>query len=379
MVCPPTSIHAHFEALEDPRIERNKRHTLLDILAIAICGVLSGADTWVDIAEYGKTKERWLRTFLDLPNGIPSHDTFGRVFARLDPDQLQRCFANWVQAMFPHCTTDVIAIDGKTLRRSRDRAGGVPAIHMVSAWAAENRLVLAQLDVDTKSNEITAIPDLLTLIDIRGSTVTIDAMGCQTAIAEQIIDQGGDYVLAVKENQPTLSEQVATTLTVMRAAGDPRLTESMTEASGHDRDETRHYVVTDAIETVGRRDDWRGLRSIGMVETTQLRNETPTIGTRYYISSLQADIGQFSHAVRAHWGIENQVHWVLDIAFREDESRVRKDHGAKNFAVLRHIAINLLRHETSRKGSIKTKRLRTGWDDTYLRTVLGIVAPEHDG
>ena len=187
MPAPPSSIHVHFQELDDPRIERNKRHTLLDIVAIAICGVLSGADTWVDIAEYGMTKEGWLRTFLALPNGIPSHDTFGRVFARLDPDQFQRCFARWVQAMFPHCTDDVIAIDGKRLRGSRDRAQGVPAIHLVSAWAAENRLVLAQLDVDTQSNEITAIPDLLPLLDIRGSTVTIDAIGCQTAIVEQII------------------------------------------------------------------------------------------------------------------------------------------------------------------------------------------------
>jgi predicted transposase YbfD/YdcC len=281
--------------------------------------------------------------------------------------------------MFPQCTTDVIAIDGKTLRRSRDKAGGVPAVHMVSAWAAENRLILAQLDVDTKSNEITAIPDLLTLIDLRESTVTIDAMGCQTAIAAQIIDQGGDYVLAVKENQPTLFQEVMTTLTAMRAADDPRLNECVTEESGHDRDAIRHYIVTDAIETLRRGDVWRGLRSIGLVETTQTRNETPTIGTRYYISSLPANIERFSHAVRAHWGIENRVHWVLDIAFREDESRVRKDHGAQNFAVLRHIAINLLRHETSHKGSIKTKRLRTAWDDGYLRTVLGITTHEQDG
>lgn len=375
MVCPPTSIHAHFEALEDPRVERNKLHPLSDIMAIAICGVLAGADTWVDIAEYGKTKETWLRSFLDLPNGIPSHDTFGRVFARLDPEQLQRCFASWVQAMFPQCTTDVIAIDGKTVRRSRDRAGGVPAIHMVSAWAAENRLVLAQLDVDKKSNEITAIPDLLTLLDIHDCTVTLDAMGCQRAIAAQIIEQGGDYVLAVKENQPTLYAEVKATLTVMQQDGDPRLIEDVKEDSGHDRDEIRHYLVTDAIETLRRSDDWRGLRSMGMVQTTQTRHETPTSGTRYYISSLPAAVERFSHAVRAHWGIENRVHWVLDIAFREDESRVRKDHGAKNFAVLRHIAVNLLRHETSRTGSIKTKRLRTGWDDSYLRTVLGIAAP----
>jgi len=379
MACPPTSIHVHFEALEDPRIERNKRHKLIDIMAIAICGVLSGADTWVDIAEYGKTKAAWLCTFLELPNGIPSHDTFGRVFARLDPGQLQTCFTDWVQAMFPHCTTDVIAIDGKTLRRSRDRAGRVPAIHMVSAWAAEQRLVLAQLDVDKKSNEITAIPDLLTLIDLRGSTVTIDAIGCQTAITEQIIAQGGNYVLAVKENQPTLYADVQTTLTAMRRESDRRLDEYITEETGHDRDEIRHYAVTEQIDQVRGRANWRGLCSIGLVETTQTRNERTTTATRYYISSLPADIGRFSHAVRAHWGIENRVHWVLDIAFREDESRVRKDHGAKNFAVLRHIAMNLLRHETSRKGSIKTKRLRTGWDDTYLHMVLGIITPEQDG
>ena len=347
-------------------------------MAIAICGVLSGADTWVDIADYGRAKEGWVRTFLDVPNGIPSHDTFGRVFARLDPEQVQRCVASWVQAMFPQCPPDVIAIDGKTLRRSRDKAGGVPAVHMVSAWAAENRLILAQLDVDTKSNEITAIPDLLTLIDIRGSTVTIDAMGCQTAIAAQIFDQGGDYVLAVKENRPTLFTEVMTKLTAMRAAADRRLNEYVTEESGHDRDAIRHDIVTDAIETRRRGDGWRGLRSIGLVETAQTRGETPMIGTRYYIRSLPADIEQFSHAVRAHWGIENRVHWVLDIAFREDERRVRKDHGAQNFAVLRHIAINLLRHETSHQGSIKTNRLRTAWDDGYLRTVLGITTRGHD-
>ncbi len=365
-----TTLASHFATLPDPRVDRNKWHRLTDIITIAVCAVLCNANTWVDVELFGNAKLTWFRTFLSLPHGIPSHDTFGRVFARIDPERFQACFMDWVQVAFPLAANQVIAIDGKTVRGSHDRANGRAALHMVSAWAAENRLVIGQLDVEEKSNEITAIPLLLDALDLRGCTVTIDAMGCQKEIARHIRERGGDYVLAVKENQGTLYDDVVATLTQMRSG--PSAAEAMWETrdEGHGRSEVRRYWVTTEVESLRTKDAWCGVRSVGMVESTRTTDAGTGTETRYYISSLAATAQRFGQAVRSHWGIENRLHWVLDVAFNEDKSRVRRDHGAKNLVVLRHIAANLLRQDTATMMSIRAKRLRAGWDDAYRATLL---------
>ena len=364
------AISTYFAKLDDPRIDRTKEHRLLDIVTIAVCGVICGADTWVDIEAFGKAKLDWLRTLLALPNGIPSHDTFGRVFAALDAEQFQQCFLEWVQAISQVTQGELIALDGKTLRRSHDRGIGKDAIHMVSAWAARNRLVLGQRKVDDKSNEITAIPELLKLLEITGCIVTIDALGCQTAIAQQIVSQGADYVLALKENQEQLYAEVQATFRYAQEDGFRGITHDTcrTVDGAHGRLETRQYwTITDPdsvayLDPIGA---WKGLTTLGMVEAERCVNGRTSYDQRYYL--LSADLGAqaFAEAVRGHWEIENCVHWVLDVTFREDDSRVRTENAAQNFAVLRHIALNLLRREPS-KGSIKTKRLRAGWDLDYL-------------
>ncbi len=343
-------------------------------MTIAICGVICGADSWVELEQFGKSKEEWLKGFLELPNGIPSHDTFGRVFALLDAQQFRDCFLAWVQAVSAVTRGQVIAIDGKTLRRSHDKSLGKSAIHMVSAWASENRLVLGQTKVAEKSNEITAIPELLALLDISGCIVTIDAMGCQKEIARLIIEDSGDYVLALKENQGQLYREVKELFEdegLVASEGDFHETVN----KGHGRLEHRRcWSIADQeyISYLNLKGEWRGLRSVAKVTGERRIGEKVSIESRYYISSLPGGAEQLLRAVREHWGIENSLHWVLDIAFREDESRVRKGHGPENLATMRHMALNLLRRETSSKGGVKARRLRAGWDETYLLKVLSL-------
>jgi predicted transposase YbfD/YdcC len=384
MSSPPVgTIGEHFAALDDPRVERTRRHELLELLTVALCGVLCAAESWVEVEQFGNAKLEWFRTFLALPNGIPSHDTFGRVFARLDPEQFQACFVAWVRDVVTATAGPVgpghpvVAVDGKTVRRSHDRTAGRAAIHMVSAWASAHRLVLAQVKVDAKSNEITAIPALLDLLLLRGCIVTIDAMGCQTAIARQIVAQGGDYVLALKENQGRLHAAVEGLFARAGADGGGDLTPDsyQTLEKDHGRIETRRYwtiadpAVIAGLDPAGA---WDGLRSVGKVEATRAIGDTCSTETRYFISSVCGDAAAFGHAVRLHWGIENSVHWVLDVAFREDECRVRTDHAAHNFAILRHVALNLLRQDTTAKCGIKARRLKAGWSTDYLRHVLSL-------
>jgi len=368
-----STIAKHFGKLEDPRVDRTKLHLLSDILTIAICAVICDADGWVDVENYGISKHAWLATFLPLPNGIPSHDTFGRVFARIDPQHFQACFIRWMRDIYRVTTGEVVPIDGKTLRHSFDTQLGLSPIHMVSAWATSNRLVLGQLKVDDKSNEITAIPELLKTLDIAGCIVTIDAIGCQKSIARQIIEQFGDYVLALKANQEMLYADVRTLLDDLIATGDAALEYYQTSEENHGRIERRRYWTTSRLDTLRTRESWHKLQTIGAVEAERSMNGETTIERRYYILSLPSNAKTFGNAVRSHWEIENMVHWVLDIAFREDECRIRRGHGPENFAVLRHIALNLLRQETTFKGSIKSKRHRAGWNDSYLKKVLNAV------
>jgi predicted transposase YbfD/YdcC len=381
---PPTSIEVYFDGLPDPRVERTRAHRLSDLITIALCAVVCGANDWVAVETFGHAKEAWLRTFLPLPGGIPSHDTFGRVFARLDPAELQRCFLAWVEAVVGELPPQVVAVDGKTLRRSADNARGQAALHLVSAWATASGLVLGQEATDAKSNEITAIPQLLRLLALEGSVVTIDAMGCQRAIAAQVHEQGAEYVLALKANQPTLHATVVAAFADARAAGPDawrpaEQDQAQTLDKGHGRVERRRYTVLsdpDLLACLDPTDAWPGLRSVVEVQATRREGGPPTTERRYYLSSLPPDATVLGAAIRGHWGVENRLHWVLDVQFREDASTVRVGDGAQNFAVLRQLALNLLRQDRTSRGSLATKRFRAALDDTYLaRLLTGLAGP----
>jgi predicted transposase YbfD/YdcC len=367
------SVCRFFADLPDPRREtKNKLHLLIDILVIALCATIAGSESAVEIAEYGRQKESWLRRWLRLPNGIPSHDTFSRVFAALNPSKFQACFMQWVQALHEATAGQVVAIDGKTLRRSFDRGDGLKPLHVVSAWAAENRLVLGEVAVDSKSNEITAIPKLLELLEISGAIVTIDAMGCQKEIAEQIRAAGADYVLAVKDNQPHLYEDLSQHFAKVLDEADtlPRSQSYHTQEANRGRAEERFYYATPVPETLRNRQAWRDLHSVGWVVSLTERDGKETCEVRGYISSLRPNAKRLAKAVRQHWGIENGQHWVLDVVFNEDQCRARTGHEAENLAIVRRLALNLLNQEETKMPSLRVKGRAAGWNDDLMLRIL---------
>ena len=384
---PATSISEHFATLKDPRSEQGKDHLLVDILTITLCAVICGADDWVAVATFGETKVAWLRTFLALPNGIPSHDTFGRVFRLLDPDELRRCFLDWVRAVVVEPAvggepgglgSQVVAVDGKTLRRSHDRRAGKEPLHLVSAWATASGLVVGQVATDAKSNEITAIPHLLKLLALEGATVTIDAMGCQTAIATQIVEQGADYVLALKDNHEHLHERVRLAFVDADAAVGTTLPLADVEADtavekDHGRIERRRCRAigdADYLAFIDPDHAWPNLRSVVCIESTRRIGDAVSTEARHYLSSLPADAALLQRVIRSHWSIENRLHWVLDLAFHEDSSRVRADHAPENLAIIRHLALNLLRRDPTRRIGLKNARFKAALNDAYLRSIL---------
>jgi predicted transposase YbfD/YdcC len=365
-----SALVTHFATLEDPRVERTRAHELLDLVAIAICAVLCGADGWVDVATFAQAKEDWLRTFLALPGGIPSHDTFGRVFARLDPQQFAACFASWVGAVAQRLGLKQVAIDGKTARRSHDRGRGKAALHLVSAWATECHVSLGQVPVAEGSNEIPAIPKLLELLDVEGALVTIDALGCQKEIAATIRARGADYLLAVKENQERLYEDLEALHAEALANDWAGVDSAWEEGRGHGREELRACWVYRDVRKVRDRDLWPDLRSLVIVVRDRTEGAKNSCAVHYYISSRRSSAQKFLQAVRSHWGIENSLHWVLDVTFEEDGSRVRKDHGPANLALLRRLAVSMLQQADGGKGSLRGKRLQAGWRNDFLEQVI---------
>ncbi|BDA66669.1 transposase ISAs1 family protein [Calothrix sp. PCC 7716] len=364
-----------FENVKDPRVERTKRHKLIDIITIAICAVICGAETWIAIETYGQEKKEWLEKFLELSNGIPSHDTFARVFAKINPASFQECFLEWIKSIAQITNGEVIAIDGKKLRRSYNKKSSQHAINMVSAWAVSNRLVMGQLKVDNKSNEITAIPELIKVLDISGCIVTIDAIGCQKEIVKTITKQEGDYVIALKSNQGNLYqnvEQLFKEAISVRCRGFKSSSYSTREL-GHGREEIRNYLMlTDISNRIADSKEWENFQSIGMVESVRIVNGETTVETRYYISSLNRNAKKFGNAVRSHWSVENSLHWILDVGFNEDDCRIRKDNAPQNFAVLRRIAVNLLGKDKSRKFGTKNKQFLASMNNEYLADILGL-------
>lgn len=364
-----------FSTITDPREQWKIAHSLKDILVITTCAVISGADSWEEIEDYGLCKEEWLKTFLSLSNGIPSADTFGRVLSLINPKEFEKCFLEWVKAVARITGGDVIPIDGKTLRRSYDRKSGKAAIHMVSAWSSAVGCVLGQIKTEEKSNEITAIPELLKVLDLHGCIVTIDAMGTQKTIAKQIVDGGGDYLLAVKGNQPSLHEEITVFFKDATGNNFNGIEHSFFEEKdkAHGRIEHRRYWAVENVEWMKNKDDWKRLSMIGLTESERTVDGKTTTEQRFFIGSIDGDAKTFANACRKHWGIENSLHWCLDIAFREDECRIRKGFAAENLAIVRHIALNLLKKEKTNRNGLKAKRLLSGWDNDYLLKVLKTV------
>ncbi|MGH7442273.1 MAG: ISAs1 family transposase [bacterium] len=379
----PQGLLAHFQNLPDPRVNRTKDHDLIDILVIAICALLCAAESFNDMEDFGLAKQDWFKTFLSLRNGIPSHDTFNRVFAALDPKQFLDCFLKWTRSVRAAIPQEIVALDGKALRRALDAKQSVK--YIVSAWAEGNGLVLGQVKVADKSNEITALPELLRVLELSGCIVTIDAMGCQKKIAKEIIEADADYVLALKGNQERVHEEVKsfldTTLeekqkkrpkgaVVPKAA--QRLQELETVEKDHGRIETRRYYQSDQLDWFADKAKWEGLQSVGFVESVRQCAGQTTLERRYYLSSLPLDVVNFARAVRSHWGVENKLHWVLDVSFREDQSRARTGYAAENLATLRRLALNLLKREKTKKRGIKGKMLNASWHHPYLLRLLGV-------
>jgi predicted transposase YbfD/YdcC len=368
---------AHFEALEDPRSTVNRQYPLVSVVVIALMAVLAGANGPTAIAKWAALKEEFLVEALDLPHGVPRKDVFRRVLMTLQPRAFQACFATWLQSLRAAAvaatgvTQPVLAVDGKTARRSHDRKSGLGALHSVSVWASDFGLSLGQVACAEKSNEITAIPELLRLVDIRGAIITIDAMGTQRAIAEQIIEGEADYVLALKGNQETLYQAVIDHINEQWEDDFARVNarRHRTQETGHGRDETRSYIQMPAPESLPGRDLWAGLKSIGVVVSECVRDGREMVEVRYYISSLGVGVKRFAHAVRSHWGIENACHWSLDVTYREDESRIRDKHLRENFAWLNRLTLSLLKQHPGRE-SLAMKRRSCGWSDDFLLEVL---------
>lgn len=367
----------HFATLKDFRLKNhNFRHKLYDILVIAVMGTICGADGWVEIERFGLAKEAWLKTFLELPNGIPSHDTFGRVFALLDPKAFEACFLAWMNSLTINLKEEIIALDGKTVRGSGNPRQGIPALHLVSAWSANHRMMLGQVKTETKSNEITAIPQLLKLLDVKQSIVTIDAMGCQTQIAKQIQLQGADYVLALKENQKSLYDNIVSIFALAESNKQKQYKHilhrrKIEKIKDHGRVETRRYTLVSARDPLFFALRWPGLKGLGKIDVVRTVKNEVTRSTRYFLTSLTYEaIDTFREAVRKHWQIEVDLHWSLDVSFKEDHSQVRIGHAAENLAFIRRMTLNLLKQEKSHKHGITCKRKTAGWDQQYLLKVL---------
>ena len=378
-----TSLVTHLAGVPDPRINRMKEHDLTDILVIAVCTMLCAGETFNDMEDFGKAKHDWFKTFLNLRNGIPSHDTFNRVFAAMDPKQFLDCFLNWTQSVRAAVAQEVVALDGKALRRALNKDQSVK--YVVSAWAESNGLVLGQLKVADKSNEITAVPELLRVLELNGCIVTIDAMGCQKKIAKEIVEADADYVLALKGNQETVHDEMKTFLdqTVVELQ-TPRLPGAKLSAAAaklagletidkdHGRFEIRRYYQSTELDWFADKGKWEGLQSVGMVESVRELAGKTTVERRYYLSSLPLGIETFARAIRGHWGVENKLHWVMDVCFREDQSRARTGFAAENLATLRRLALNMLKREKTKKRGIRGKQLNASWDHPYLLRLLGI-------
>lgn len=377
---PKLSLIEHFQDLPDPRVERTKDHDLIDLLVIAICTLLCAGESFNDMEDFGHAKEDWFKTFLTLRNGIPSHDTFNRLFAALDPQAFLDCFLRWTQSLRAAVKQEIVALDGKALRRALN--GDRSVKYVVSAWAEDNGLVLGQLKVADKSNEITALPELLRALELSGCIVTLDAMGTQKQIAKEIKEADADYVLALKGNHETVHQEVKSFLEAAVAERDAKplrpsraaanLAVLETVEKDHGRIETRRYYQSAELDWFADRAQWEGLQTVGMVEAIRQIGATRTVERRYYLSSLPVDVATFARAVRGHWGVENKLHWVLDVQMREDQSRARAGYAAENLATLRRLALNLLKREKTKRRGIRGKQLNASWDHAYLLRLLGV-------